>query len=153
VVDGRAWLKPDAAPDPIFVAIDVHKTARAALDKALDWCGVLDQELPFEKCQSRITSWQEVIVETDDPRWIECERAIVTRMAEEDDAAHMLITVLPTTTEGTVALLRYAVDSDTNGERWPLQLKAEDGVSRSWQHFLLANLAEILPAFAKEALA
>jgi hypothetical protein len=27
----------------------------------------------------------------------------------------MLITVLPTTMEGTVALLRYAVDSDTNG--------------------------------------
>jgi hypothetical protein len=43
---GRAWLKADAVPDPIFAAIDVHKAARAALDQALDRSSILDRELP-----------------------------------------------------------------------------------------------------------
>jgi hypothetical protein len=48
-------------------------------------------------------------VTSDDPRWIECERSVLARMTGEDDAAQMLITVLPITMEGAVALLRYAV--------------------------------------------
>ena len=40
-------------------------------------CGELDRELPADKCQSHITTWQEIIVASDDPRWIERDREVV----------------------------------------------------------------------------
>jgi hypothetical protein len=104
----------------------------------------LDRELPIEKCRSSVTLWGEEIVSTDDPRWIECERAVLRRMDEETDAACTLINVLPTTMAGLVSLLQYAVD----GEGWPTSLESESGKNQSWRQLLIANLAEVLPELA-----
>jgi hypothetical protein len=47
-------------------------------------------------------------VETDDPRWIESERAIMLSFDAETDAACVLVSICPTTMAGIIALLRYA---------------------------------------------
>jgi hypothetical protein len=62
--------------DPIFEAIDVHKAARLAFENAVSRGSALEQELPREKTRSWITVWEEEIVETDDPRWIDSVREV-----------------------------------------------------------------------------
>jgi hypothetical protein len=116
-----------------------------SLHSALGW------ELPIEKRGSRITMWEETIAAADDPRWIACERAVLRCLDEEADAACVLVNVLPTTTAAVVALLRYAVDADTDGAGWPTPVQSADGETRCWRHFLIANLAEILPQPARMA--
>ena len=96
------------------------------------------------KRYSSVTVWEEDIVATD-PRWIECERAVLRRIDEETEAACTLINILPTTMAGVVALLRYTLDADTDGEGWPPEVESDDHI-RSWRHCLRANLAEIVPA-------
>jgi hypothetical protein len=64
--------------------------------------------LPREKRESNIDAWEEKIVETDDPRWIESERAIMLSFDAETDAACVLVSICPTTMAGIIALLRYA---------------------------------------------
>jgi hypothetical protein len=135
----------ERVPDPIMAAIEAHKVARRAVYAAVDWHSALDRELPIEKCRSHITVWREDIVPTDDPQWIACERAVMCCMNAETDAACTLINILPTTAAGAAALLKYAVAADTDGEGWPTELQSDDGKTRSWQYFLIANLAELLP--------
>ena len=136
-----------ASPDPIFVAIEAHRTAALAFKSAIDANYVLDCELPCDKRRSSVTPWEEKIFETDDPRWIASERAIRTASDAETDAACALINVLPTTLTGVIALLQYAVSADPDGQAWPDDLLADESakLSRPWHHFLIANLAEILP--------
>ena len=57
--------------DPILAAIEAHKEARLAFENAISRSCALEQELPREKTRSYITVWEEGIVETDDPRWID----------------------------------------------------------------------------------
>ena len=121
-------------PDPIYAAIEAHKTARAAFEASVSRHSALDRELPIEKGRSRISAWEETIVETDDPRWIECERTLTRCMDAESDAACVLVSILSTTMAGVVALLRYAVDADTDGEGWPPVVESDDGQTRSWRH-------------------
>ena len=135
----------ERVPDPILAAIEAHKAARAAFEAAVRRHSALERELPAEKRQSSVTVWEEDIVTTDDARWIDCERTVIRCMDAETDAACTLVNILPTTMAGVVALLRYAVDADTDGEGWPPVIETDDGKARSWRHFLLANLADILP--------
>lgn len=97
-----------------------------------------------------VNIWEENIADTDDPRFIDCERAVMRFMNAETDAACALVSIMPSTMGGVVALLRYAVDADTDGEGWPPVVESDDGETRSWRHFLLANLAEILPELSNE---
>src|SRR5436309_15327207 len=60
-----------STPDPIFEAIEVHKAARLAFENAFSRGCALEQELPREKTRSWITVWEEEVLETDDPRWID----------------------------------------------------------------------------------
>ena len=60
--------------DPIFEAIEVHQAARLAFENAVSRGSALDEELPSEKTRSWITVWEQTIVETDDPRWIDSVR-------------------------------------------------------------------------------
>ncbi len=136
--------------DPILAAIEAHRTARAALVAAVDWHSALERELPKDKRRSFVTVWDQTIVETDDPRWIDCEFTVIRCHSAETEAACTLISILPTTMAGVAALLRYTVDADTDGEGWPRGLQSDDGKSRDWQHFLIANLAEIIPALSNE---
>lgn len=132
--------------DSVLEAIEAHKAARVALSAAASLNLALDRELPIEKCRSHINVWEETIVETDDPRWIEAERTVMRCMNAENDAACVMIRIRPTTMAGVLALLRYAVDADSDGEGWPPIVQPGD--ARSWHHFLIANLAEVLPELA-----
>ena len=132
------------ATDPILAAIEAHKAAIVARDLVFDRHSALDRELPVEKCHSVITTWEEIIVETDDPRWIACERALADAHDAEADAAIALVTVKPTTPGGLLApLLQYAVTADTDGEMW-LGLNLPDDESSECERFV-ASLPDRKP--------
>ncbi len=134
------------ATDPIFAAIDAHKAAVINGGLTLDRNMALDRELPAEKCLSHITLWKEEIVATDDPRWIECERDWIAAYHAEADAALALVSVLPTTSAGLLALLQYAVTAaETDTEVWDKLLDEDGNRERPWHHFLIANTVKILP--------
>jgi hypothetical protein len=141
-VAGTAIPQPATATnDPIFAAIEAHKTARAELMSVFEIHSRLDRELPIDKCRSSVTAYEEKIVETDDPRWIECERAMMRAYDTEDNAAIELVCIQPTTRAGFVALIEHALAYDTDGAGWPTELKSDDGQRiRSWHWFLLESL-------------
>src|SRR3954471_5874002 len=95
-----------AANDPVFAAIEVHKAARLALENAVSRGSALEQELPGEKTRSWITVWEQTIVETDDPRWIDSVHEIDRTSDGASDAAYALGGIAPTTMAGVVALLQ-----------------------------------------------
>jgi hypothetical protein len=66
-----------ATSDPIFAAIENHKTAIRSVEEVVSEHARLESILPREKRQSIVHTWEEKLVETDDPRWIENERAVV----------------------------------------------------------------------------
>lgn len=132
-VGGAALATPGSAnvservPDPILLAIEAHKVARAACEAAIRQHSALDRDLPIEECRSSVTLWEETIGATDDPRWIDCERAVMRRMNAETDAACVLVKC-PTDNDGRRrGVLRYAVEADTDGEGWPPVVESDDG--------------------------
>ena len=76
--------------DPILEAIEAHKAARLAFENAFSRGCALEQELPREKTRSYITVWEEEIVETDDPRWIDSIREVNRASDAATDAAYAL---------------------------------------------------------------
>jgi hypothetical protein len=84
-------------------------------------------------------------VATDDPRWIDCQRAVVLAWKVQDEAAVALLNVRPTTLAGVTALLRYAVEANVDDQVWPAELLTDDGRQRSWHQFLAENVAAALP--------
>jgi hypothetical protein len=135
-----------ATTDPIFAAIESHKAANRNVEAVVSEHSRLESTLPRDKCKSSINAWEEKIVETDDPRWIENERAVMRSFEAETDAACVLVSICPTTIAGVIALLRYANAADKDGEAWPRELMSDDGTkTRSWHYFLVAVIAETLP--------
>jgi hypothetical protein len=138
-----------AASDPIFAAIDAHRATVAARNLSIDVHCELEGELPKDKRQSNIDAWEEKIVATDDPRWIDSERSVNRAWDAEEDAAVAILHVRPTTLAGVIALLEYANEADTDGETWPVDLDSEDGtINRNWHYFLIESLAETLSTLA-----
>src|SRR5258708_7876571 len=128
-------------PDPILEAIEAHKAARAAVASVLDVHTILEKELPRERRRSNVDAWEENIIDTDDPRWIECERAVMRAWEAEDEAAAALVSIQPTSRAGLLALLDHAVAYDTDGHGWPRGLVSDDGKrTRDWHQFLIENL-------------
>ena len=154
---GSAVLAATAAPalsgasDPIFAAIAVHKAAVRATRTIVDRYSGLEHELPIEKRRSRVTAWEDTIVDADDPRWIETEQAVFAAHVAETEAACALVNVMPSTMAGVMVLLKYAVSADPDGETWPDDLFEDETQkrSRSWHQFMIANLVEILPGMVQ----
>ena len=93
----------------------------------------------MDKRCSSVMVWGEEIVATDDPRWIDCERAVKLAFNTQDDAAVELVGVRPRTLAGITALLRYAVEANIDGQGWSVEL--DDGKTlRPWHHFLVKAL-------------
>jgi hypothetical protein len=133
-------------PDPILAAIENHKAAYHNVEAVVSEQSRLERLLPREKRETSINAWEEKIVETDDPRWIESERAVIRSFDAETDAACVLVSICPTTIAGIIALLRYANAVDKDGEAWPRELMSDDGTkTRSWHYFLIEVIAETLP--------
>jgi hypothetical protein len=130
--------------DPIFEAIEVHKAARLAFENAVSRGSALDEELPSEKTRSWITVWEQTIVETDDPRWIDSVREVHHTSDAATDAAYALANVAPTTMAGVVGLLQYAIS--IRPEEWPEGVESDDDTeTRPWHTFLIETLIAVLP--------
>jgi hypothetical protein len=130
-----------ATDDPIFVAIDAHKAAFARVIAAID----VDQAI-----EAAIPAGMRLQIHKTDERWLESGKAVSAAWDAEGDAAIELVNVHPTTLPGVMALLNYAISADRDGETWPRELLSDDGESvRSWHHFLIQNLAEILPGLLR----
>jgi hypothetical protein len=95
-------------PDPIFAAIERHRSAYAEWVAALDYETALEHELPSEK---RRSDWSRGVVNTDDPRWIDNVVAIDKWHDEKAAAMTDLVTVSPTTAAGVLALLKYYAET------------------------------------------
>ena len=131
--------------DPIFEAIEVHKAARLAFEDAFSRGSALDEELPSEKTRSYITVWEQSIVETDDPRWIDSVREVHRTSDAETDAACALASIAPTTMAGVVGLLQYAIS--VRPEEWPEGVQSDDDTeTRPWHYFLIEMLIAALSA-------
>src|SRR4051812_10488744 len=137
-------------PDPIFEAIEVHKAARRAFENAFSRGCALEHELPREKTRSWITVWEEEIVETDDPRWIDSIREVNRASDAATDAAYALANVAPTTMAGVVSLLQYAISFPP--EEWPEGVQSDDDTeTRPWHTFLIETLIAVLPGMAVQS--
>jgi hypothetical protein len=103
--------------DPIFAAIEAHKRAVARWDEIFVQMGRLEDEISHEKRRTAYYAGCDSlqIIETDDPRWIalnvECENAYEA----EQDATLGFTTVFPTTLQGVLDLLTYAVQQEVKG--------------------------------------
>ncbi len=136
--------------DPIFEAIEVHKAARLAFENAVSRGSALDEELPGEKTRSWITVWEQTIVETDDPRWIDSVREVHRTSDAETDAACALASIAPTTMAGVVELLQYTIS--IRPEQWPEGVHSDDDTeTRPWHYFLIEMLIAILPGMAVQS--
>jgi len=136
--------------DPIFEAIEVHKAARLAFENAVSRGPALDEELPGEKTRSWITVWEQTIVETDDPRWIDSVREVHRTSDAETDAACALASIAPTTMAGVVGLLQYAISIQP--EEWPEGVQSDDDTeTRPWHTFLIEMLIAVLPGMAVQS--
>src|SRR3954465_3902233 len=136
--------------DPILQAIEVHKAARLAFENAFNRGCALEQELPREKTRSWITVWEEEIVETDDPRWIDSIREVNRASDAASDAAYALANVAPTTVAGVVGLLQYAISFPP--EEWPEGVESDDDTeTRPWHTFLIETLIAVLPGMAVQS--
>jgi hypothetical protein len=130
--------------DPIFQAIEAHKAARLAFETAVSRGSALEKELPSEKTRSWITVWEQTIVETDDPRWIDSVHEIDRASDAETDAAYALASIAPTTMAGVVGLLHYAIS--IRPEEWPEGVQSDhDTETRPWHYFLIEMLIAVLP--------
>lgn len=129
--------------DPIFAAIGAHRAATAGVYATIEAHTSLEMELPREKKKSIVSVCGEEIVATDDPRWVDCQRAVLRAWEAQDDAAVALLNIRPTTMAGVTALLRYAVEAD--GVGWPDELVTAEGDHRSWHQLLVEKVAAALP--------
>jgi hypothetical protein len=100
--------------------------------------------LPIEKTRSYITVWEQTIVETDDPRWIDSVREVNRTSDAETDAACALVSIAPTTMAGAVRLLQYAISIQP--DEWPEGVHSDDDTeTRPWHYFLIEMLIAVLP--------
>src|SRR5664279_968214 len=66
---------PQRLPDSILATIEAHRAAKAAFGSVVHEASALEKSLPLTLRQSFIDPEETLIVETDDPRWIENTRA------------------------------------------------------------------------------
>jgi hypothetical protein len=119
------------AADPIFAAIDAHRTAWAALERD---CSALDDAADDdEEAQQKLDALHDAI----------------------DEAENGLLDVIPTTVAGVSAILSYAADHVRRGSAWGDGYVDEDPLSGwcknrgvPWEVILHRNLAGALGSMA-----
>jgi hypothetical protein len=125
---GRSVMTDAAAPvsgtaassvDPIFASIEAHQRAEEEFSAALRRLSGLENELPKERRRSEINMGLLAIVSEDDPMWVEVQKTVLASHKTTDEAATQLLSTLPTTLAGVVAVLRYAYDYERHGLDFP----------------------------------
>jgi hypothetical protein len=150
--DALARCEASQDPDPIFAAIAAHEASLRALSVGLNVMYTLEEELPKELRKSNVDAWEEVIVQTDDPRWIESEKNVHALFEADGDAAIGLINVEPATLAGLAALMRHVTEYERKGDSWPGALQEDDSkptsVGKNWAVYLHRNIASLLERHA-----
>jgi hypothetical protein len=149
------WLARGEAsqdPDPMFAAIAAHEASLRALSVGLNVMYTLEEELPTQLRKSNIDAWEEVIVETDDPRWIESEKNVHALFQADQEAAIGLINVEPVTLAGLAALMRHVTEYERKGDSWPGGLQdtgaKPTSIGKGWEVYLHRNIASLLERHA-----
>ena len=137
----------DAEADPIFAAIESHRRAVAAHGEAVETEMAVEESLPDDLTQSRMTVWRETIVETDDPRWVAAIRTRWETSNSMDDLAIDLINAEPTTVAGIEALLRYFADQEEG--LFPEEVSHDDGSEGAFGSYLVRHAADALRKIAR----
>jgi hypothetical protein len=136
----------EAASDPVFAAIEKHRQAYAALSIEIVKTDDLEASIPKERRKSSIAAWEEEIVETDDPRWIEHQRKMQACSRAEEEATCELAAVIPTGPKGMLALLEYTTEHEENsGCEWTELYENETSKwARSFLYFVSKNIVQTL---------
>ncbi|MGY4193364.1 hypothetical protein [Bradyrhizobium sp. USDA 4520] len=109
--------------DPIFDLIEAHKAAERDIDEHILLEDQLCAIIPEEKRASTTWGSELKLVETDDPRWIEFTKGMVSRWQRAQERACALLNVGDDlSVAGAVALLAYVVEHHETGSAWPEQL-------------------------------
>jgi len=135
------------AADPVFAAIEAHKTAAADYAQAGDVIAELEDTLPPEQRQwSAVDGEREPPVgNNDDQRWVDAQLAVISMGDALDAASWALIDeAAPTTVAGAAALLRYAHDFVAAGNRWPAYAGEGAGETEDWNSEMHRKLAVVL---------
>jgi hypothetical protein len=119
------------ASDPIFAAIEAHRSAYAVLNRE---CSALTEEArESEEAQQKLEVLHDAVSETEDG----------------------LLDVVPTTVTGVSAILSYAADHVRRGSQWGDGYEDEEPLSKwckkhgvSWEVILHQNLAAALRRMA-----
>ena len=118
--------------DPIFAAMDAHRSATIAFKAAVDRRKAIEKGLKGLDCP-------------DTPELIAArEREAMTCFAE-GNAAWGISSIRPTTLVGLSALLRYAAEVIISGEDWPsqeMELPNRGCANVDWSTFLHMTLAD-----------
>jgi len=143
----RTAQSSDAEADPIFAAIEAHRTALADHSAAVQIENDLEETLPRDKRRSKLTVWEETIVETDDPRWPPAQRYRMDASNSMDDLAIDLLNTEPTTVAGIEALLRYFADQEEG--LFPEEVSHDDGSVDTFGAYLVRHAADALRKIAR----
>jgi hypothetical protein len=105
-----------AAADPVYAAIEAHRSAHATHHAAYRAEIALEETLPADRCRSSLYDGEIGIVDSDDPRYIEALRAYASTAAAMFDAAEALALIKPVTMAGIIAVMRYVADAEVADE-------------------------------------
>jgi hypothetical protein len=106
-----------AGSDPVFAAIETHRTTIRAFEAAFEPRAHLEDTLPAAQRSWQRTAWEPDPPEgcTDAPEWIAVELEIKNANERDCDAEAMFLTTRPTTLAGILASLEHAAE-DAGGD-------------------------------------
>ena len=106
-----------AVADPIFAAIDRHKTAYAEFERVVHLEGQLRDTIPAERRTRYHVSdrYNAEMIANDDPTWSKHQDMWFASSEAADDRAMNLLNIAPTSMVGVAALLDYAAAFEKNG--------------------------------------
>ena len=110
-------LAMSAGADPIFAAIEHHKTAYAEFERIVHLEGQLWDTIPAERRTRYHVSdrYNAEMIANDDPTWSKHQDMWFASSYAADDRALDLLNVAPTSIAGVAALLDYAAAFEKNG--------------------------------------
>jgi hypothetical protein len=106
-----------AGIDPIFAAIDRHKTANAEFERVVRREEQLTETIPAERRRRHYVGDRDnaEMIASDDPAWTEYMDAWFAASDAANDRALDLLNIAPISIAGVAALLNYAAAFEKNG--------------------------------------
>jgi hypothetical protein len=151
-VNATAIVKASGAePDPIFGVIEAHRAAWRRASEAFDRMSGIEESLP--RGAPHWAYFCDPVPADLDPTLVEA--CLDHRAAWEAhvDAAVELVTVLPTSIAGLIALLNYSLKFSIEDQCWPSDLVGAEGdndenIYRPWHIWMQRHVVEVLEGMA-----